>query len=47
MVNLIGQNIQNGKYFLEQELGRGNFGITYKATNLALERDVAIKMLDP
>lgn len=47
MVNLIGQNIQNGKYFLERELGRGNFGITYKATNLALERDVAIKMLDP
>ena len=46
MVNLIGQNIQNGKYFLERELGRGNFGITYKATNLALERDVAIKILD-
>ncbi|WP_019504497.1 protein kinase [Pleurocapsa sp. PCC 7319] len=46
MINLIGQNLQNGKYLIERELGRGNFGITYKATNLALERDVAIKMLD-
>ena len=47
MINLIGQNLHNGKYLIDRELGRGNFGITYKATNLGLERDVAIKMLDP
>ncbi|MGB5636982.1 MAG: serine/threonine-protein kinase [Waterburya sp.] len=47
MINLVGQNLQNGKYHLEGELGRGSFGITYQATNLALEREVAIKMLAP
>lgn len=47
MINLVGQSLQNSKYFLERELGRGNFGITYLATNLVLERKVAIKMLAP
>jgi serine/threonine-protein kinase len=47
MINLVGQSLQNGKYSLERELGRGSFGITYQATNLFLEREVAIKMLAP
>ncbi|AFZ36572.1 serine/threonine protein kinase [Stanieria cyanosphaera PCC 7437] len=47
MINLIGQSLQNGKYYLKQELGRGRFGITYQATNLALEQEVAIKILAP
>ncbi|BAU67110.1 putative serine/threonine kinase [Stanieria sp. NIES-3757] len=47
MINLVGQSLQNSKYFLERELGRGSFGITYLATNLVLEREVAIKMLAP
>ena len=47
MINLVGQSLQNGKYSLDRELGRGSFGITYQATNLALERQVAIKMLAP
>jgi len=47
MINLVGQSLQNGKYCLAQELGRGSFGITYKATDSLLDRQVAIKMLDP
>jgi eukaryotic-like serine/threonine-protein kinase len=47
MINLVGQSLQNGKYCLDQELGRGSFGITYKATDSLLDRQVAIKMLDP
>ena len=47
MINPVGQSLQNGKYFLQRELGRGSFGVTYQATNLALERDVALKMLAP
>ena len=47
MINLVGQRLQNGKYYLDQELGRGSFGITYRATDSSLDRQVAIKMLDP
>lgn len=42
---LIGTTL-DGKYRLEQVLGKGTRGVTYKATNLFLDRPVAIKILD-
>ena len=42
---LIGQKLQRGKYTLEQELGRGGFGITFKATHHYLHQTVVIKTL--
>jgi serine/threonine-protein kinase len=38
-----GQQLQNGKYVIEKELGRGGFGITYKARHTFLNYDVVIK----
>lgn len=40
------QNLQEGKYTLEQELGRGGFGITIKATHNYLGQPVVIKTLN-
>ena len=45
MINAIGQSLQSGKYILDQELGRGGFGITYLATNSSLGQVVVIKTL--
>lgn len=42
----IQKTLQNGKYTLDQELGRGGFGITYKATNHALGQVVVIKTIN-
>lgn len=42
----IGQRLCQNKYILEQELGRGGFGITYKATNTVLHQPVVIKTLN-
>ena len=39
----IGSTLQGGKYRITQELGRGGFGITYLALQVALDREVAIK----
>jgi eukaryotic-like serine/threonine-protein kinase len=41
-----GQSLQNGKYTIERELGRGRFGITYLAKRSDGERWV-IKILNP
>jgi eukaryotic-like serine/threonine-protein kinase len=41
-----GQLLQNGKYTIERELGRGRFGITYRAKRSDRERRV-IKILNP
>jgi eukaryotic-like serine/threonine-protein kinase len=41
-----GQKLQNGKYIIEHELGRGRFAITYLAKKTDGERQV-IKILDP
>lgn len=46
MNTLTGKTLQGGKYTLEQELGRGGFGITYKATHHYLHSTVVIKTLD-
>lgn len=41
-----GQTLQGGKYTLEQELGRGGFGITILATHNYLGQPVVIKTLN-
>lgn len=46
MTPFVGKPLQNGKYTLEQELGRGGFGITYKATHHWLDQVVVIKTLN-
>ena len=38
-----GTPLQGGKYIIKQVLGQGGFGITYLATQVSLDRDVAIK----
>lgn len=46
MESLIGKTLQDGKYTLRQELGRGGFGITYVARHHYLDQDVVIKTLN-
>jgi serine/threonine protein kinase len=41
-----GDSLQNGKYIIEKSLGKGGFGITYKAENRGLERTVVIKTIN-
>ena len=43
---IAGKTLQGGKYTLEQELGRGGFGITFKATHHYLNQIVVIKILN-
>ena len=43
--SVLGKNLQNGKYILQQELGQGGFGCTYKAINRVLNQTVVIKTL--
>lgn len=46
MGTLVGKHLQNGKYTLDHELGRGGFGVTYKATLHSLGQTVVVKTLD-
>ena len=39
--------LQDGKYRIEKSLGQGGFGITYLATQVNLNRQVAIKEFYP
>ena len=41
-----GKTLQGGKYTINQEIGRGGFGITYKATHHFLNQEVVIKTLN-
>jgi len=45
-MKLIGKTLQEGKYTLERELGRGSFGVTFQATHHALNQVVAIKTIE-
>jgi serine/threonine protein kinase len=47
MNTLVGKTLQGGKYTLEQQLGQGGFGITFKATHHYLGQTVVIKTLNP
>ena len=46
MGKLIGKSLQAGKYNLEQEIGRGGFGITFRAIHNRLDQVVVIKTLN-
>lgn len=46
MNTLIGKSLQDGKYTIDQELGRGGFGVTFKATHHYLGQTVVIKTLN-
>jgi len=46
MTTFVGKTLQSGKYTLEQELGRGGFGITYRATHHWLDQAVVIKTVN-
>lgn len=43
----IGASLQNGKYQLNQVLGRESLGATYAATQTLLQQSVVIKTIDP
>ncbi|HEY9846593.1 MAG TPA: hypothetical protein V6D03_10385, partial [Candidatus Caenarcaniphilales bacterium] len=43
---LIGKTLQDGKYTLEEVLGRGGFGITFRATHHYLNQVIVIKTLN-
>ncbi|WAL58076.1 serine/threonine protein kinase [Thermocoleostomius sinensis] len=47
MDTLVGKTLQGGKYTLEQQLGEGGFGITFKAIHHFLGQPVVIKTLNP
>ncbi|EDX86019.1 protein kinase domain [Synechococcus sp. PCC 7335] len=46
MSSLIGKRLQGGKYKLESVLGRGGFGLTFRARQVYLEQVVVIKTLN-
>ncbi|MGI0487585.1 serine/threonine protein kinase [Pantanalinema rosaneae CENA516] len=43
----VGQVLQGGKYTLDQVLGQGGFGITFRATHHYLQKIVVVKTLNP
>ncbi len=47
MDTFLGKSLQGGKYTLDQPLGEGGFGITFKATHHYLGQTVVIKTLNP
>ncbi len=47
MMNLVGRTLGNGMYRIDSEIGGGGMGKVYCATQLRLDRKVAIKVLPP
>ncbi|MBW4660527.1 MAG: protein kinase [Drouetiella hepatica Uher 2000/2452] len=47
MNSLVGKTLQGGKYTLEQPLGQGGFGITFRAVHHYLGQTVVVKTLNP
>jgi eukaryotic-like serine/threonine-protein kinase len=45
MKTLVGKTLQKDKYLIEQQLGQGGFGITYKAIHQILNQPVVIKTI--
>lgn len=46
MNSLVGTTLQGGKYTLDQLLGEGGFGVTFRATHHYLQQTVVIKTLN-
>ncbi|MBE9013856.1 serine/threonine protein kinase, partial [Pseudanabaenaceae cyanobacterium LEGE 13415] len=46
MDTFIGTTLSNGKYTLQEEIGQGGFGVTYKAIHHFLDQIVVIKTLN-
>jgi serine/threonine protein kinase len=46
MSNLVGAVLQGGKYQIEQALGEGGFGVTYRAVRLPINQVVVIKTVN-
>lgn len=44
--SLLGRTLK-GQYRIEKELGQGAYGVVFRATQLSLEKPVAVKMLRP
>ena len=47
MSSAIGPGTTFGRYRLESPIGRGGMGVVYRATDLSLERPVALKLIAP
>jgi serine/threonine protein kinase len=47
MNSLVGKALQGGKYTLEEPIGQGGFGITFRAVHHYLGQTVVIKTLNP
>ncbi len=45
MESLTGRSLQSGKYTLDEPIGQGGFGVTFKATHHGLHQTVVIKTL--
>lgn len=47
LVETLSGTILDGKYRLEHKIGKGGYGVVYQATQLTLQRPVAIKVFQP
>ena len=43
----IGRSILNGQFMIEQKIGSGGMGAVYRASQPAMNRQVAVKILHP
>ncbi|MBL8192224.1 MAG: protein kinase [Blastocatellia bacterium] len=47
LVEILPNTVLDGKYRLETKIGKGGYGVVYRATHLALNRLVAVKIFRP